>query len=978
MVSLLYSGVAFDRNVAAIKYFIFTEGYKMKAFKRFTALTLTVAMLVVSLFTISVSADSITFSDVDSQNAYSAAIQALVGKGIINGYEDGTFKPDNTITRAEFAKMLILALSDGVTYTVTTDRFPDLAKDHWANVYINAAVSLGAINGYDDGTFRPENPVTYGEAVKMLVCAMGYGSLVGATTPWYQGYINLASSINLLRGAVSTGDAQASRGLIAQLVYNKDTAKKLTQTGTDINGKPIYGKTDDDTEKATGVVKGVFDSTLDGKSLNLTRNEIMVDDVVYNIGNYKIDTLKSYLGRNVEVKYEDGAKKVLVSITESGSNNVITIEDLDIISVKDRTITYYNSNNDEKTARLADGMYVIYNGKGVDRSLIDDAFINKYFDVSCGEISLLDNGGNSGYDIATIKSYDTYYVSSTTTTENGVKIYDNNYSGAAKELELKTNDCNIYKVTSKGGSKTSATSFGISTGNVVSVAAPINDTDGIEVVVCSAKVTGSVDSVKTYEAKIAGTTYDLSDYYIGLKAEDADKFGFDARSSGTFSLDFKGRVVFYKKGDAATTKFGYLINVNDKSLSSGNIANVTFLSQEGTYYNNYTITDKGVKINGKRYTDYEEIRSLLEGTAATINTGKKADITENADVAQVIKYTLSGSTFSEIFTISEDSSALSTGEIIPMEFKEKDAESKTAFNSGTELRYDSSSKNFKNDKSTVIVPSASAIIFSVPNDRADKKTEYKKLSVSSLTNGTKCIAEPYTDDSGSISAKVIVIYGKVKTATIKVGNDCILVGAISDEVKDDKNVKTIEYVVVGSDPKDVKTISTDPDLDFNGVNPGDVIRIATENSVISDYQKVYVGGELYDYDDDNVLDTFKATDNYITHKSGTTNGYYRVVLGSVDSTEKDSSDKVTTVYVSNQSVDNDADYVEDLGFLSDTGIFPSASSAKYYKWNKDSYKYELTTVDEIVTVKDSGSASKATKVLAIYKGATKGFYIIED
>lgn len=177
---------------------------------------------------------------------YGEAISTLVSEGIINGYTEAdgtsTFKPENTITRAEFAKLLTMSAAKGVTFTATTDKFPDVPADHWANTYITAAIGTGAINGYEDGTFRPDNPVSYGEAIKMIVCNMGYSKLVTPTEPWYQGYINIASTIGLTKGASSNGDSAAPRGLVAQLIYNIRNTKKIVQSGVDKDGKPIYKK----------------------------------------------------------------------------------------------------------------------------------------------------------------------------------------------------------------------------------------------------------------------------------------------------------------------------------------------------------------------------------------------------------------------------------------------------------------------------------------------------------------------------------------------------------------------------------------------------------------------------------------------------------------------------------------------------------------------------------------------------------------
>ena len=174
----------------------------MKTFKKLTAMAVALVFVFTSLVGATAFAeDDSIFSDVSETNSYYEAITSLVADGVINGYDDGTFKPDATITRAEFSKLLAVGSTPaGTGFGQTSTQFSDVAdstsSSAWAIPYIAYAVGIKAINGYEDGTFRPTNPVTYGEAVKMIVCTLGYGPVVDTTlTPWYQGYIDIAFKI---------------------------------------------------------------------------------------------------------------------------------------------------------------------------------------------------------------------------------------------------------------------------------------------------------------------------------------------------------------------------------------------------------------------------------------------------------------------------------------------------------------------------------------------------------------------------------------------------------------------------------------------------------------------------------------------------------------------------------------------------------------------------------------------------------------
>lgn len=110
------------------------------------------------------------YSDVASDNWYNNAVSTLTNSGVLDGYADGTFRPDRAITRAEFAKMAVSFYNERGEYEV--DAFPDIAE-HWARDYINCAAELGIIQGYEDGTFRPDQPITRAEAMQIMNNVLG-------------------------------------------------------------------------------------------------------------------------------------------------------------------------------------------------------------------------------------------------------------------------------------------------------------------------------------------------------------------------------------------------------------------------------------------------------------------------------------------------------------------------------------------------------------------------------------------------------------------------------------------------------------------------------------------------------------------------------------------------------------------------------------------------------------------------------------
>ena len=110
-----------------------------------------------------------SFTDVDSRLWYSQYIGYLEKYDLIEGYNDGSFKPEEHITRAEFVTMCTRFYSFiGKMTEAKANKFTDVANTHWAYSYINNATAMDWIKGYADGTFRPDNNITRAEVVAIV------------------------------------------------------------------------------------------------------------------------------------------------------------------------------------------------------------------------------------------------------------------------------------------------------------------------------------------------------------------------------------------------------------------------------------------------------------------------------------------------------------------------------------------------------------------------------------------------------------------------------------------------------------------------------------------------------------------------------------------------------------------------------------------------------------------------------------------
>ena len=152
------------------------------------------------------------------------AVDTLVALGVIDGYEDGTFRPDDTVTRAEMAKMIYIIRtnrSDASAYNDDATSFTDI-NNHWARGYIKYCQSLGVISGKSVTIFDPDATVTTQEAAKMLLVTLGYDANKAGLegSGWGQKTTALADENGLLEDVVCGTTQGMPRQYAAQLIYN--------------------------------------------------------------------------------------------------------------------------------------------------------------------------------------------------------------------------------------------------------------------------------------------------------------------------------------------------------------------------------------------------------------------------------------------------------------------------------------------------------------------------------------------------------------------------------------------------------------------------------------------------------------------------------------------------------------------------------------------------------------------------------------
>lgn len=181
------------------------------------------------------------FNDLDSTDEiYASSINNLNRLGIIDGYEDGSFRPDAEITRAEMTQIisnLIPITNYNSAGTITADRiYSDIPAEHWANNVIARASNLNYINGYEDGTFKPENNITYAETIKIITTMLGYNYEADKNGGYPDGYIKTAAEIGITAGLEFDKNSNVTRAAAAVMINNALDIPHLVITAYDVDG----------------------------------------------------------------------------------------------------------------------------------------------------------------------------------------------------------------------------------------------------------------------------------------------------------------------------------------------------------------------------------------------------------------------------------------------------------------------------------------------------------------------------------------------------------------------------------------------------------------------------------------------------------------------------------------------------------------------------------------------------------------------
>ena len=583
----------------------------MKNLKKVLAFVVVFAMM----FTFGVSASA--FPDVADTASYAEATTILSSLGLMIGDDLGNFNPDKVLTRAEATALVMRAkgLENAAAGAAGATQFTDVPADHWATGYINLAAQSGVVAGYGNGLFGPEDQVLYEQFVKMIVAALGYEPMAAKNGGYPSGYLIVASQKNITKNAPGAAGQPAARSTVAVVLFNALEVNMMKQTvftegAEEYAEDPNLTLLDDylHVDKYEGVVTGVEvaaagEENLDTQiTLSYTimngKNVVAYDeDGVPTVPTKTVDqaeaknaagllgySVVAYVGENEETREDE----LFAIAAKTGRNTTTTIDYTQLEGVApvtadecaDITVINYLAKATDKVATKVkvDLSKVFLNGKeAVAESAAEGdafAFLSQTDSSIAGKAVLVDNDADNEAEYIFVTTYSAAaeYLVGEIDADNNMLIDKEGNDIADIDVESETISYTFYK------NGAAASYEDIAVGDVLTVV--FSDDGTVATVYISDVVvegtvteTGYANGVPVYS--INGVDYKVS------TAESAPTVAIN--DEGKFYLNVDGRIAFKEAVSVSSDNYAYLLAAEATTGIGGSTVEIKFINAAGEW-----------------------------------------------------------------------------------------------------------------------------------------------------------------------------------------------------------------------------------------------------------------------------------------------------------------------------------------------------------------------------------------------------------
>ncbi len=532
--------------------------------------------------------------------------EVLKALDLISADSYGELDNSKEVTRVEFASTVGKILEINPTVSADTSYYADVTTDHWATYTLNNLVERGVLSVPEDKKFRPNDVISYSEAVKIFVSLLGYDDYAKANGGYPGGYISAANRIKLLNGV--SANENVTTGMLTTLMYNAIHTKVL-----EVEKMGDSVKYSNDNERTLlslyksiyfteGIVEAVNGLTLTGNKIG--ENKCLIDGKIYQNGKINVTDMLGYF---VTAYYEDNGSgvKTLVHLDDT-DNKVLTVRAEDFKSYEGNKVYYYNENYKEKNVKTDGSLTVVKNGSVVTKGL------SEAFKVTEGEIRLIDNDDDNSYDIIFIEDYRVVVVKSLNKTD-GVITDDLDVKNIIDYSKIDSDSIWVY-----GSNGVLMGIDAITAGSVIDVALSEN---GMVVHVSSNVFEGTVEAVSDREKKVTidGVEYEYVDKAI-------KKYSVSVGKHGSFKTNKYGKIAYFSETTSAL-KGGFLVDVSNDQNGVSSALKVKILTTEGEV-KIYNVSDKVIIDRERVKKNVFKNLSEVKNTVVMYSVNSKEEVSE--------------------------------------------------------------------------------------------------------------------------------------------------------------------------------------------------------------------------------------------------------------------------------------------------------------------------------------------------------------
>ncbi|MDD6309091.1 MAG: S-layer homology domain-containing protein [Clostridia bacterium] len=652
------------------------------------------ALLIISVMALTIGVSATNLVDIDGY-VYEDEIRLLHALEIIEGKAGDLYMPEDTLTRAEMVTIVLRLLK--VPGSIAAD-FQDVPASHWASLNIGTAYNKGIIDGVSETEFAPEQAVTFPQAVKMIMVALGYRVAAEEDGGYPGGYLSWANQTDVTKG-LTVSDEPISRGMMAKLVVNALDAPLLSHLYYGENKAQAVDETKNllNTYLKIYKMEGTVDATgmTNVQAGKVKKGQILLGGKALNVGE---SDAERFLGHIVTLyaRLDESGTYTVLHIEDKSSTRTLTVDVDSILPESSATVLYYEENDKVVNKSISASARWIVNGQ-------ETAASATLLDFEMGSVTLVGQGNDSFHTVI-IESYKNYIVDSLRLATDEV-IFKNSSEGMAS-LTLKL-DAQSPRVEILNADGTKASLDTLMEWDVLSIFESA-DHKLYRIIRCGDQIMGKVEEIRKQDGNnkysIDGALYEAAANLVRNTEFTTPGIGMEA----VFMLDYTGKLAALDTDSFRTYRYGWLVNFQkEKGLEAE--YQVRIFNEDGEM-KIFGLSDRFV-LNGVKKND------LSEAQAPVLYEGGEVK-------SQLVRYEANGEKLTSIKTAEYISSSMPASERITRFTalpSSSDDHSATLY--GAPLR----TYEFK-----YLVQNRTKI-FSVP-DTYTKDADYKLLNPLSLTH----------------------------------------------------------------------------------------------------------------------------------------------------------------------------------------------------------------------------------------------------